>query len=392
MIEEIPIEQLVPNTYNPRKHFDDARMKELEKSIKNQGIVTAITVRPLDGNYEVVAGMRRYIAAKKVGLKTMPSLIKTLTDEEAKLLSITENLERADLTPMEEAASYADYLGWDEQSHFEGKRPPQKTSAGLQMLASKLPISERTISNRLTLLHLPETLQTAIDQKAILMIVGEVLSRLRELWSVYKESGVPEDEIRPKIHRVMELISSQVNTEEQARDRVNARIRTEQENLTRRSSQVDSVQKKFDQAEQALLAYIHSHDLPENVAVGSLQEKSNWLQLHVDSNIKQLSDENLQRISNDRANATAQHDRYSMNLEYVKQIVLDTCPHCGAGVNIQNLQKRIDELVGEIKALNEEEGETGAELKTWRDAKKKLEDLLREYRSQERTLEAAKRV
>jgi len=392
MNDEIQITKLVANNYNPRKHFDDARMKELEKSIKNQGIVTAITVRPVGDKFEVVAGMRRFTAAKAVGLKSIPALIKELSDDEAKLVSLTENLERADLTPMEEARSFADYLKWDEQAHFEGRRPPQDTSAKLQMLAGKLPISERTITTRLNLLHLPETLQIALDQKVIFVTVGEVLSRLRELWSIYKESGIPEAEIKPLIHGVMEQIASQVTTEEQARDRVNSYIRNAKENVDRASSQVELVQKKFDEAEQALVAYLHSHDLPENIATEDAPEIASWLSQHIESNITNLSDENLKRISDRRASATAQWDRYNMNLEYVKKIVLDTCPHCGAGVNIQNLQKRIDELDGEIKALNEEEGETGSELTTWRAEKKKLEPLLREYTSQKRTLESSRGI
>jgi len=158
VIDEILISKLVPNTYNPRKHFDDAKMKELEGSIKGQGLVQAITVRPLEGGkYEVVAGMRRYIASKSAGLKKIPALIRDLTDDEARLLSITENLERSDLTPIEEARAFQVYLGWNEQKSFEdGRQEGLRTL--VDELAGKLPIASNTIYNRLSLLHLPESL------------------------------------------------------------------------------------------------------------------------------------------------------------------------------------------------------------------------------------------
>ncbi len=81
-----------------------------------------------------------------------------------------------------------------------------------------------------------------------------------------------------------------------------------------------------------------------------------------------------------------------MNVNYVEELKLDACPHCGAGVNLQNLQKRINELDEEITGLNEEEKETGSELKIHRASKKKLNTLVREYVSQERVLKEAKGI
>ena len=399
MVENIPLKQLRENTYNPRKHFDDARMKELEKSIKSQGVIQAITCRPLEELnekeeeiYEVVAGTRRFKVCKNLGLKSIPAMILPLTDEEAKLLSITENLERADLTPMEEARSFADYLQWDEQDHFEGKRPRQAISAELQILADKLPMSMRTISNRLNLLHLPETIQISIDQKTLPITIGEVLTRLRELWKVYNDSGVPEAEIKAKIHEDMEYIAGQVESEDVARDRVNEYILKAKESQSRKESRLSSVQNKFNKIKEKLTAHVHSQELTEEIATDTLEKKYEWLKSKIDDKIKALSDETLKRISNLRANATAQSDRYLMNVNYVKELKLDSCPHCGAGVNLQHLQKRINELDEEIKGLNEEEKDTGSELKIHRASKKKLNALVREYVSQKHVLKEAKGI
>ncbi len=227
MVENIPLKQLRENTYNPRKHFDDARMKELEKSIKSQGVIQAVTVRPLEELnekeeeiYEVVAGTRRFKVCKKLGLKSIPAMILPLTDEEAKLLSITENLERANLTPMEEARAFADYLHWDEQAHFEGSRKPEGLSI-LKYLAESIPVSIDNIRNRLRFLHLPKSLQTSIDNGTLKIKVGEILSRLRQLWTVYEDSGVAEAELKPKINEIMQYQARQIEDEDSAREKVN---------------------------------------------------------------------------------------------------------------------------------------------------------------------------
>jgi len=399
MVEDIPINQLRENSYNPRKHFDDARMKELENSIKHQGVIQAITVRPLEELnekeeelYEVVAGIRRFKVCKNLDLKSIPALILPLTDEEAKLLSITENLERANLTPMEEARAYADYLNWDEQASFES-RPITGFRQLVDGFSQTLPISSFTIYNRLSLSHLPESLQTRVDQgkDGLKIKTAQVLTSLKSLWKIYKDSGVPEDKIKSKIHEDMIFISGQVKSEEDARDRVKKYIRTANENLIRTVAQVASVKKKFDKAEEKILKFVNSQELPEDIAKGTIKEKHEWLKASINDAIKALSNESLNRISALRANAAVQCDRYKLNLVFVKELVLEDCPYCGAGVSVQNLLKRIDELVIEIKKLNDEEGEVGKELTTLRASKKKLNALVREYNAQERVLTEAMR-
>ena len=104
----VAISAIRPNGFNPRKHFDETSLNELADSIRQQGMLQPVTVRPAaDGNgYELVFGERRYRAATIVGMQEIPAIISDLSDEEAEEIAITENLQRKDVTPMEEANAY----------------------------------------------------------------------------------------------------------------------------------------------------------------------------------------------------------------------------------------------------------------------------------------------
>lgn len=386
MIDEIQISKLVPNTYNPRKRFDDAKMKELEGSIKGQGLVQAITVRPIEGGkYEVVAGMRRYMASKKAGLKKIPALIRELTDDEARLLSITENLERSDLTPIEEARAFQIYLGWDEQKAFEGDRQEGLRTL-VDELSGKLPIASNTIYNRLSLLHLPESLHIRIEQETLKIKVAEVIARLKELWKIrivgMDDDKVNErrDEIKASIHEVMDDIAKTVQDESQARDRVNKYIEAEQMNLEKRAALAGRQKLAFEEAEKNLIEFFGFIEaFPSNWSEMDTDTKLEWVKLHIESNIKQLSDEKLDEISIKRESLSNQHDRYLMNLTYVKDLVIDTCPHCGAGISISFLDQKIHEIQEEMQVLSQSESELGSELREWRRKETTVKTLGREY-------------
>ncbi len=104
----IALANIQPSTYNPRKQFDEESLNELAESIRQQGVLQPINVRPIPetDRYEIVFGERRYKASLIVGLETIPATISNYTDEEAEEIAITENLQRKDVTPMEEANAY----------------------------------------------------------------------------------------------------------------------------------------------------------------------------------------------------------------------------------------------------------------------------------------------
>ncbi len=96
-VMEIPIEKIVPNPYQPRRVFSQAALEELSNSIKSYGILQPITVRDINGNYELVAGERRFRAAKLANLEFVPAIINNMTDESSAVLALLENLQREDL-------------------------------------------------------------------------------------------------------------------------------------------------------------------------------------------------------------------------------------------------------------------------------------------------------
>ncbi len=103
-LQTIAIDRLRPGKYQPRTHMDDVALYELAESIREQGVMQPILVRPVDGNrFEIVAGERRWRAAQRAGLKEVPALVKNVPDHDALALALIENLQREDLNPLEEA-------------------------------------------------------------------------------------------------------------------------------------------------------------------------------------------------------------------------------------------------------------------------------------------------
>lgn len=106
-IASVALADIQPSNYNPRKTFDEASLAELADSIRQQGVLQPIGVRPIDENrFEVVFGERRYRASLMAGLETVPAVIYEVSDEVAEEMAVTENLQRKDVTPIEEANAY----------------------------------------------------------------------------------------------------------------------------------------------------------------------------------------------------------------------------------------------------------------------------------------------
>jgi ParB family chromosome partitioning protein len=146
---ELPVRLIVPNAQQPRQVFDDEALAELVHSIKEVGLLQPIVVRPApDGGYELVAGERRLRASKKAGFKTIPALIRETADDQMLRDALLENLHRAALTPLEEAAAYKQLL-----EDFGGTQDE---------LATRLGRSRPQISNTLRLLNLPLAVQRRV--------------------------------------------------------------------------------------------------------------------------------------------------------------------------------------------------------------------------------------
>jgi ParB family chromosome partitioning protein len=104
---EIPLDQIDRNPYQTRSHFDEAKLSELAQSIAASGVVQPIVVRPLSGGrYQLITGERRWLASKKANKTTIPAIVRQVSDEQTLEMTIVENLQRADLNPIEQARAY----------------------------------------------------------------------------------------------------------------------------------------------------------------------------------------------------------------------------------------------------------------------------------------------
>jgi ParB family chromosome partitioning protein len=152
-ILQVPIEDIIPNRFQPRLAFDDASLNDLATSIKQHGIIQPLVLRRKGDKYEIIAGERRYKAAKIAGLITVPAIISNLDDNASAEVAIVENVQRKNLTAIEEAKSYQTLL--------------DKGYMTQEDLARKMGISQSAISNKLRLLTLDEEVQDAILKEKI---------------------------------------------------------------------------------------------------------------------------------------------------------------------------------------------------------------------------------
>ncbi|MDP3012679.1 MAG: ParB/RepB/Spo0J family partition protein, partial [Candidatus Subteraquimicrobiales bacterium] len=149
-IEEILIDNIIPNPNQPRKHFDPQAFEELVSSIKEFGLIQPIVVRTKENNFEIIAGERRWRAAKEAGLATIPAIIRNSTDTESLEMALIENIQRENLNAVEEATAYHQLI--EDFDLTQGE------------LASKLGKSRAAIANTLRLLDLPEEIKSLIAE------------------------------------------------------------------------------------------------------------------------------------------------------------------------------------------------------------------------------------
>ena len=149
-LRHMPIELIHASPNNPRKHFADADLDDLANSIREKGLLQPIVVRPrADGEYEIVAGERRWRASQRAGIHEVPVLIRELNDGEALEIALIENIQRSDLNPLEEARAYGLLL--------------EQFSYTQQQLADSVGKSRSHIANTLRLLTLPDTVRSLIE-------------------------------------------------------------------------------------------------------------------------------------------------------------------------------------------------------------------------------------
>ncbi len=165
-VVQIPIDEIKPNPMQPRRTFDAESMEELTASVREQGIIQPILLRPTDEGYEIIAGERRFRAATKAGLRSVPSIIRRVERAESLEIALIENLMREDLNPVDEAEAYRDLI--EEFGYTQ------------EELSRRVGKDRSTISNTLRLLKLPAEILDALARAAISMGHGRALLGLAE--------------------------------------------------------------------------------------------------------------------------------------------------------------------------------------------------------------------
>ena len=194
----VDINDIMPNASQPRKSFDEDKLQELADSIQQHGLIQPIVLRKAGKGYEIVAGERRWRAARLIGLKQIPSIVKELTDEENMLLAIIENMQREDLNPIEEAEGLKQMidtygLTQEQVSVSVGKSRPYITNS-LRLLKLAEYVKELTAAGKLSMGHARALAAIEDEDRQIELAdrtVNEGLS-VRQIETLAKENKAPE--------------------------------------------------------------------------------------------------------------------------------------------------------------------------------------------------------
>jgi len=224
-IIKIAIDKLIPNKYQPRKYFDNDALNELANSIKNYGMINPILVRQTEDKYEIIAGERRFRAAKLIGLTEVPVIVKNADEQQVAELALIENLARQDLTAIEAARAYEEIIKMGNHTQSE--------------IAARLGKSQATIANKLRLLSLPMEVQDAILNKKIserharcllslkekdkqLEILNRIISEkltVKETEEIISIQNINEEDIKQAINDIMKSLN--IKEEEKEDEKMN---------------------------------------------------------------------------------------------------------------------------------------------------------------------------
>ncbi len=201
VVREIPIQKIFPNPYQPRKDFDPNGMKDLVRSVKSRGLIQPVLVREGKGGFELIAGERRWRAAKKAGIIAIPALVRNVSDQDSLEMALIENLQREDLNPMESAEAY--------------ERLIKKFHLTQEDLSSRVGKGRATIANTIRLLSLPLELKECVRQnkltaghaKALLSLPGKAQQVAAGREIIRRSLSVREAE-----KRVQKIVSGQNRT------------------------------------------------------------------------------------------------------------------------------------------------------------------------------------
>lgn len=204
-VVKLPVEKITPNKYQPRTIFDEDKIEELARTINTHGIIQPIVLRPIENDgYEIIAGERRFRAMKKLGWTEVPAIVREMSDKETASVALIENLQREELTAIEEAMAYEKLL--------------QLHSLTQEALAQRLGKGQSTIANKLRLLKLPEKIRESILKREITERHARALIPLKEedkQLMVFEEMIEKQFNVKQLEERVLEILNPVAATVEE---------------------------------------------------------------------------------------------------------------------------------------------------------------------------------
>lgn len=368
---QIKLTDLVPNKYNPRELFRGAAMEELKASMNDGGLIQPILVRSLkNGKHEVVAGMRRYYAAKDLEWESIECHSRKLSDFEAVLMAYTENVQREDLTPIEQGKMYRNLRGvlikkFKENGNFNKvKKPMDKI---WEQMENTIKLSHVQMRKYISLLELPKELQSLIElshgdkKKGFGVVYGFGLARLpkeeiMEFYEIYNPKDYSIDQYNKKIS---EKIAESKLEGEKKRKKLEG-------NLDKAQLELEKLVQRKEAFEERI-----------NKNLEKLENEYDDVKKAIDFLLKQLeefqSEEKLGKLAKDLKNYESKVDDLDILLVRTEEESISICPYCLAKIDIGIINKRKEFFEGEIKDLRDELQKMSSTMDFNRNLKRDLE-------------------
>ncbi|MFX1310055.1 MAG: ParB/RepB/Spo0J family partition protein [Promethearchaeota archaeon] len=361
---KIKFDNLVPNNYNPRKLFRGASMEELKHSIAQHGLIEPLVVRSLgDSKYEVVCGMRRYHALKELHVEEVECNVKDLDDTQAIDVAFMENLQREDLTPIEEAKMYLTRLKMIPELKKKGSNLSlSENSKHIKMLSNLYSTSESTIRNRISLLSLPDELQNSVEIEELPLTIAYEISRLRqiedheiaqtEMKSFYEDFKVERDsislnEINKRISKKIDYYKNKADEQNELREQQINELKKKIEETTKSKTQI--IEKTRDHLDTYYKKFGNIETNPEfdNIT----DEGASILSILEKEREKYSNNEVYEDIVNNIDTLEGNISDIHLLLERVKKNNIRTCPYCLAGIDLNAIRRKNEMYEDELKSL-----------------------------------------
>ncbi len=353
---KIKFSELIPNNYNPRELFRGAAMEELKASIEQLGLIEPLVVRKLNGKYEVVAGMRRYYALKDLKIDDVECNVLELTNPKAKLVSLVENIQRDNLSAMEEARAYAINLNlnFEKSKDFSTLFDEKKYIKGIGDFATKIGKSHTTVHSRLRLLTLPEDIQSVVHLRKIQLQIAEGIAELGkikdleiaqkymlDMFKDYKEEGFSVKELE---RRVKSKIDFEKNKETEAGKLIEKRIQQLNKSIKETNEAYDKEMVKLIELAKTV-SEKEGLDIAEDCQIEDAddvetEKTDNLLKFLEEESEKYKDDAEYEEIANEINKLESAISDIRLLSNRTKTQNLRICPYCHAGIDLKTIEKK----------------------------------------------------